>query len=429
MSALAALAGRYRRSHWLYPSRIIMLLIAAVISWAWMTPLDEVANATGEVAPQGKVKVVQHLEGGIIRELFVAEGDAVTSGAPLMRLELGMERHNPEELQAELDGFLLARVPWHAEINASALSFDPGASARRPSDVQREIQSFDARQAEIASALTVVKKQIRQRALAIDTLKTRRQALENDLYLADQNLALAEQAMAQGMGTKTEQLALQRDVEQLRGGIATLQAETRQARAEHEEAGARLDEVRKRYANEATERLGDIERQISRIRETLSSTDAQVQRTTIRAPIDGVVKKMRYNTLGGVVRPGEAIMEIVPVREELVIEAKLDPQDRGYVTLGQPAKIKILTYDFTRYGTLDGHVTLIGADADKDDEGTAYFRVVVQAERQYLGSSSNPLWISPGMGAEVDIHTGERTVFQYFIQPLLKLRHDAFRER
>ncbi len=300
---------------------------------------------------------------------------------------------------------------------------------RRPDDVTREIQSYEARQAEINSARSVIKKQINQRRLAIETLETKRSALANDLSLAEQNLAIANQAVAQGMGTLSDQLMLQRDVENLRGGIRTIKAEIRQARADLEEAQARLDEVRKRYTNEATERLGEIDRDIARIREAVGSATAQVKRTTIRTPIDGVVKKMRYNTLGGVVLPGEAIMEIVPVRDELVIEARLSPSDRGYVTTGQSAKIKISTYDFTRYGTLDGIVTLIGAGTDKDDDGEPYFRVVVQAAQQHLGSSSNPLWISPGMEASVDIHTGTRTVFQYFIQPLLKLRHDAFRER
>jgi len=429
MSAFGSLSDNFHRSRWLYPSRIIMLLVAGLVTWAWLTPLDEVTSASGEVAPQGKVKVIQHLEGGIIRELFVSEGDTVNAGAELMRLELGEERRNPLELQAELDGLLLARAPWHAEINNLPLSFDSALKQRRPDDIIRETQSFQARQAEIDSARVVVKKQIHQRKLAIETLETRRNALNNDLALAVQNLAMADQAVSQGMGTKSEQLTLQRDVESLRGGIRTLEAQTREARGDLEEVQARLDEVRKRYANEATERLGEIDRQIARIQEAVGSATAQVKRTTIRTPIDGVVKKMRYNTIGGVVRPGEAIMEIVPVRDELVIEARLNPSDRGYVTTGQPAKIKITTYDFTRYGTLDGVVTLIGADTDKDDNGTPYFRVVVQAAQQYLGTGTNPLWISPGMEASVDIHTGTRTVFQYFIQPLLKLRHDAFRER
>jgi membrane fusion protein, adhesin transport system len=429
MSAFGKLTKRYQRSKWLYPSRVVMIAIAGLITWSWMTPLDEVASADGEVAPQGKIKVIQHLEGGIIRDLMVREGDQVLSGDELMRLELGVDRRNPAELQAELDNLLLSRTPWQAEIKGVALTFDSELAARRPDGVAREVTSFKARQGEIQSALAVARKQITQRKLAIQTLQTKRNATQNDLALAEENLWIATQAVNQGMGTRSELLILQRDVESLKGTTLTTDAEIRQAQADLDEARARVTEIQKRYTNAATERLGDIDRQIAGLREAFGSAEAQTLRTTIRAPIDGIVKKMRYNTLGGVVRPGEAIMEIVPVREELVIEARLDPQDRGYVAVGQPAKIKISTYDFTRYGTLEGIVTLIGADADKDDDGAPYFRVVVQTAQQYLGTSTNPLRISPGMGAEVDIHTGTRTVFQYFIKPLLKLRHDAFRER
>lgn len=429
MSALDAVIGERRRSLWLYPSRLVVLLMAALAVWAWFTPLDEVAVAKGAVAPEGKIKVVQHLEGGIIRELMVAEGDTVTAGAPLLRLELDAERSNPEELRAELDGLLLARAPWAAEIDGTAPDFDTGAAGRRPEDAARARQTFEARQAEIESALDVANKRIRQRGLAIETLITRQRAKQNDLALARENLAIASQAAISGLATRTEELELQREVEQLVGDIDTLTAEIRQARADRDEARARLTEARSRYAAEATERLGEIDRQIAQIRETLASAQEQTLRTTIRAPIDGVVKKMRYHTIGGVVRPGEAIMEIVPARDDLVIEAQLHPRDRGYVAVGQRATIKITTYDFTRYGTLDGRLTLIGADADETEEGDPYFRLVVEADRPYLGSADNPLRISSGMEAEVDIHTGTRTVLEYFLRPLLRLRHDAFRER
>lgn len=429
MSAFDAVIGERRRSLWLYPSRLILVVLAALGVWAWFTPLDEVAVAEGAVAPQGKIKVIQHLEGGIIRELMVNEGDTVVAGDALLRLELDAERSNPEQLRAELDGLLLARAPWAAEIDGTATAFDRGAAARRPSDAARAEQTFDARQAEIRSALDVANKRIRRRGLAIETLETRRRAMFNDLTLAEENLAIAAQAASSGLATRTEELELRREVEQLLGAIDTLAAEIRQARADREEARAQLVEIRNRYASEATERLGEIDRQIAQIRETLASAQQQTLRTTIRTPIDGIVKKMRYHTIGGVVRPGEAIMEIVPARDDLVIEARLHPRDRGYVTVGQSATVKITTYDFTRYGTLDGRLILIGADADEDDQGEPYFRLVVEADRPYLGSADNPLRISPGMEAEVNIHTGTRTVLEYFLRPLLRLRHDAFRER
>lgn len=199
MSAFSKLTKSHQRSSWLYPSRLIMVMIAGLIAWSWLTPLDEVASAMGEVAPQGKVKVIQHLEGGIIRDLFVREGDHVLVNDELMRLELGVDRRNPAELQAELDNLLLGRTPWQAEIKGTALNFDPALAARRPDGVAREIASFKARQAEILSALDVVNKQITQRRLAINTLETRRTATRNDLVLAEENYGIANQAVLQGI--------------------------------------------------------------------------------------------------------------------------------------------------------------------------------------------------------------------------------------
>ncbi len=429
MSSLQDMISKNRPSSWRFPSRILMVMVAAVLIWAWKAPLTEVAVAPGEVAPRGKTKIVQHLEGGIIRKIFVSEGQTVRTGDAIMRLELGTQRLNHAELQAELDVLKLAREPWVAEIKGQPVTFDQDIIARRPQDARREKTSFDARQEEIKSAVDVIRKQVNQRELTISTFLTKRQAVENDLELARQNLGLAENAVSQGLGSLSEVLPLRREVAQLVGAERTFRAEILQARGDLKEAQSRINELRKRYRNAATRELGQIDRRIATITESLVSATEQVKRTEVVAPIEGIVKSMRYNTLGGIVKPGEPILEIVPLRDDLVIEARLRPEDRGYVRVGSPANIKVSTYDYTRYGTLDGKVTLIGADADKDRDGNPYFRIVVQADRLFLGDSSNPLPVSPGMQTTVDILTGERTVFEYFTRPVLKLRHDAFRER
>ena len=170
--------------------------------------------------------------------------------------------------------------------------------------------------------------------------------------------------------------------------------------------------------------------QIARMRETLSEASDRVKRTEIRSPIDGVVKNLRFNTIGGVVRPGEAIMEIVPIGDKLVIQARLSPIDRGYVQEGQKAVVKISTYDFVRYGGLTGQVAQIAADTNTDSAtGQPYYEVIVRTDKTFLGDKAGEFPITPGMQATVDIHTGSRSVLNYLIKPILKLRHEAFRER
>ncbi len=175
--------------------------------------------------------------------------------------------------------------------------------------------------------------------------------------------------------------------------------------------------------------LGDVEVEIRRIDELLAEATAQSGRTLIRSPTDGIVKNLRINTIGGVVRPGEPILDIVPECDRLVVEARLDPADRGYVRVGQPALVKLTTYDYVRYGGLEGEVVRIAPDSDVTQAGRPYFRVVVETRKTWLGDTKDSLPISVGMQATVDIRTGRRTVLDYLLRPVLKLKSEAFRER
>ena len=175
--------------------------------------------------------------------------------------------------------------------------------------------------------------------------------------------------------------------------------------------------------------MGKTEQEIARIREVLKRATEQGSRAEIKSPVAGVVKNLRFNTIGGVIKPGEPILEIVPTGENLVVQSRLNPTDRGYVSEGQKATVKISTYDFARYGGLNGTVIQVAPDTSMDENGQPYFRVVVQTNKNYLGREEGSLPIVPGMQATVDIHTGKKSVIDYLIRPVLKLKHEAFRER
>ena len=211
--------------------------------------------------------------------------------------------------------------------------------------------------------------------------------------------------------------------------MKTIDTQIPRARAALAEARQSAQEARRRFSRQANDELRAVEVEIARIRELLVKATDQVRRTQIVSPIDGVVKNLRYHTIGGVVRPGEPIMEIVPSSGKLVVEARLNPIDRGYVEKDQPVVVKISSYDFVRYGGLDGHVSHIAGDADSTTEGLPYFRVIVETDKSYLGDSEGVLLIIPGMLASVDIHTGRKSVLEYLLKPVLKLKHEAFRER
>ena len=407
----------------------VMILLALLFGWAQYAQLDEVAVATGEVVPQGQVKLIQHLEGGIIKKIHVNDGDSVKAGDTLVQLDLSTSGINRKELQVRLDSQLLVRLRLNAEAESTELKFPEDIAKRRDNQVRAERRSFDARKRQLSSILSVQRQLVKQREQEVKELEARLRAVNRNLALAQERFKMSQSLLADGLTPKMEHLQLEAEVESLQGESRSLGPAIPRAHAAVSEARERMNEERDRFRSEAQDELVKTEQAIARIKELLAEATEQGVRAEIKSPIAGVVKNLRYHTIGGVVKPGDAIMEIVPTGENLVIEAKLNPNDRGYVERGQSAMVKISTYDFARYGGLDGKVLIIAPGTSTDEDGAPYFRVTVKTEKTYLGEEEGMLPITPGMEATVDIHTGTKSVMDYLIKPVLKLRYEAFRER
>ena len=328
-------------------------------------------------------------------------------------------------------------------------------------ELESKRKTLEDRKRETASSAGAIHQQVRQKELEVKELESRRQAVGNNLNLAKERFKMSTSLLASGLTPRMEHLQLEAEVENLEGEKRTIESSIPRARAAVAEVEGRLREEKERvegelnnlipaipraraavaeienrtqeevnrFRREARDELGTVEQAISRIGALLDEATEQKGRAEIKSPIEGVVKNMGFNTIGGVVRPGDPIMEIVPTSENLVIDAQLNPTDRGYVELGQKAVVKISTYDFVRYGSLDGEVIMVAPDTSTDPNGNPYFRVVVKTDKTYLGLKEGALPITPGMQATVDIHTGEKSVIDYLVKPVLKLRHEAFRER
>jgi len=430
VSRLDALLLKQPLPTWRVAAWPIVVLISALLVWSSIATLDQVAVASGEVVPEGKVKVIQHLEGGIVERIFVSEGAHVREGDPLIRLDLATSGVNRNELLARLDNALLHRARLRAQSDGTPFSLPPEAAARQPNVAEAERQAFVARSRELESNFGVLREQVRQRELEVQELEAKRKAAASNLALARERLKMSFSLLEEGLTARMEHLRLESETQSLEGEMQALGPALPRARAAVAEAAQRLREVEDRFRREARDEAGETEQTIARVQELLAQATDQGVRAEIKSPIDGVVKKLRTNTIGGVVSPGEAIMEIVPSSDKLVIEARLSPLDRGYVNPGQPARAKISTYDFVRYGALSATVTQVAPDASTDTKtGTPYFEVIVETDKAWLGAEAGSLPITPGMQATVDIHTGTRTVMDYLLKPVLKLRDEAFRER
>ena len=474
----------------------VMILLGILVTWANFAELAEVSVAEGVAVPQGKVKQIQHLEGGIIEEIHVAEGDTVKKGDPLIRLNLATSGVNRKELEARLDGQMLVKARLEAEASGEKLTFPEDVAQRRPNQViaqhkaynarvreleftlgvireqikQKElivkqlmgkIKNLEQRQLEMAAPASSLRQQVKQKQLEVQELEAKLRAVSTNLTLAEARFEMSKKLLADGLTPKMEHLKLEAEVRSLLGEkqslvasipraraavdesngkvkeelkrvgseIASLNLKIPGARAAISEAWERLKEAETRFRREAQDELGNAEQSISRLQTLISEATEQKGRAEISSPTDGIVKNLRFNTIGGVVKPGDPILELVPTGDKVVIDAKLKPTDRGYVTVGQPAVVKVSTYDFVRYGSLDGRVILVGSDSSMDEKRVPFFRVVVETAKTYLGDEQGKLPITPGMEAIVDIHTGKKTIMDYLIKPVLKLRHEAFRER
>ncbi|HLN22523.1 MAG TPA: HlyD family type I secretion periplasmic adaptor subunit, partial [Patescibacteria group bacterium] len=389
-------------------------------------------TATGEVVPEGKVKLIQHLEGGIVRDIYVHDGDLVKEGQALIQLDLPVSAINRDELQVRLDGLNLTRARLLAEVEGKPLVFPADEAKRQPALVEAERHSFEARKQNLAASLAVLDQQVLQRSLEVQELEAKQHSVASSLSIAREKLTMSTDLLKDGLTSKMEHVQLRSEVETLEGQLNTLHSSVPRAESALAETKRRVDEEKIKVNRAIEAELTDAELNLARNRELIAQASDQQRRAAITSPTDGIVKNMRQNTIGGVVRPGEPIMEIVPVHERLNIEAKVNPADRGYVAVGQPSLVKISAYDYTRYGGLAGKVVMVAADTTvgggSGADAQPFYRVVIETDKSNLGPNGE-LPITPGMQAQVDIHTGQRSVLRYLITPVLKLRHEAFRER
>ena len=429
MPALEKLIEKYRPTHEAYLSILVILILVSAFAWMFLSELDEVAVANGEVIPQGQVKLIQHLEGGIVTEILTKEGHRVGKGERLMQLRLGADRVRSSEIELQVAGLIIKRDRLQAELDKQTFSLPDNVDSKVKKIFQKEILTFENRKQQIKGKIRILDAKARQKILEIKELESRVKGRTNSLVFALKRLQISKGLEKDSLATKMEVLDLENEYEQLKSEIAELKASLQKAKEAHTEAKQRSKAHTLDFNREVSEELGRVEIALAQTREQLQTASELVKQTALHSPIDGIVKNLRQHTIGGVVQPGEAIMEIVPVRDTLIIETKLSPIDVGYVGVGQKADVKILTYDFLRYGSLNGIVKNVAADTSTDFKGEPYFRVEIETDRNYLGKDVGSLPITPGMQAEINIKTGKRSVFDYLMSPVLKTHHAAFRER
>ena len=420
--------ARHGEAFWRRWDAMLLLFIVLMVGWSMVAEVDRVVTAPGKVIPFDKVKVIQHLEGGIVKTVFVRENQEVKEGEPLVELDLATVGFNVAEMNARMAGFKLTQIRLEAEAT--------GVEPRWPATTERQLRAvadaerstYQARRAEHVNTLSAIDGQITQGRQRVAELRARLASLRASLAIAKQELQISENLVKDKLVSQLEHFQRKNNVERLTGDIEATTQAIPGAQAAMDEAVARRREEESKFRRRATDERSELERKMASLTEEINRAQDQERRAVIRAPIDGIVKNVRYQATGNVVKAGEPIMEVVPSNERLVIEVRLSPVDRGFVAVDQPALVKISAYDFFRFGGLHGRVTGIAADTDVGRNDDQYYRIVIGTDKSFIGASAGVMPITPGMTGEVDIKVDTQSVFWALLRPVLKLRHEAFRE-
>ncbi len=369
---------------------LLLLIVAVMLGWAALAQVDIIAKATGRVVPDGREQVIASLEGGILREMFVREGQQINEGQVLATLDPTRFEAQQAEGQAKRQALMAAVARLHAEASGKALEFPPELKNAK-GIVEGETESFTARQRGLNEAVD----------------STRR-----SVGLLQREVAVAEAMSSKGLMSEVEVMRVRRQVNDL-----NLQTQERS----------------NRFRQEAAAELVRVRTELALLEEQMVVRDDALRRTTLVSPIRGVIKQIRSNTVGGVVAPGAPVMEILPLGPRVLVEARVRPADIGFVKVGQQVEIKLSSYEYTVYGGLKGTVQSISPDALGDPDRAAaadgtYYRAMVEADRTSLKQGDKPLVVLPGMTGMVEIRTGERSVLGFLVRPMMKSQ-EAFRER
>ncbi|MCY1280927.1 Type I secretion system membrane fusion protein PrsE [compost metagenome] len=405
----------------------VLLLVALV--WARFAVLEEVTTGEGKAIPSSKVQVIQNLEGGIVSEILVREGQVVDKGTVLLRLDDTRFRSNKGESEADRLA-LTARVErLSAEAEGREMALPEEITREAPQLAEDELSLYRARAQRLDSEQRILSEQLRQKKQELAEFRSKSQQYRSSLGLIQQELNMSQPLVKAGAISQVEILRLQRSAVETRGELEATNLAIPRAESAMSEIERKMDESRLSFRSDAIKELNEARTELSKITSTGKAIDDRVSRTTVVSPVHGVIKQLKVNTIGGVVQPGSDLVEVVPLEDSLLIEARIRPQDVAFLHPGQKAMVKFTAYDYTIYGGLRAGLELISADTITDEEGKSYYLIQVRTEKSHLGKDDHPLLIIPGMVATVDIITGEKSVLDYLLKPVLKARQEAMRER
>jgi adhesin transport system membrane fusion protein len=426
-----------RKGFWIFGHLLLItiaVILVAFLVWADNAVLDIVTRGQGKVIPSSQVQVIQNLEGGIMAGILVHEGDLVEKDQVLIRIDNTTAQSNYDDLHSRYLSDTAAVTRLEAEIAgmpADDIVFPDDLMKDAPELADAERKNARIRNDQLETQVGILRDQAVQKGQEVEQLTSKIENLKQSLGLAQKQLNIMN-SMEDGVVSQVDKLKAQRDVHDLKSELEVTQLQLPQAKSAKQEAESRIREQQLTFRSEAATELSKQRLDLASVRQQLKATKDKVTRTEVRSPVRGTVKEIKIRTIGGVIKPGEDLMEIVPIEDTLLVEAQVRTSDIAFIRTGQEATVKFDTYDYSIYGGLKATVEYISIDAIEDvssGKKERYFRVRLRTDKNFLGTEAKPLAIGPGYTATAEILTDKKTVLAYLMKPILKARDTALRER
>ncbi|HGZ6628613.1 TPA: HlyD family type I secretion periplasmic adaptor subunit [Vibrio parahaemolyticus] len=426
---------------------VMVLFFVAAIGWASWAQIDQVTVGQGKVIPSSQIQVVQNLEGGLVKEILVKEGQLVKKGQQLLLIDDTRFRSDYREREQQVANLTASVLQLSASINSVAvnrdfniqdweksvvldygkLTFPPVLEETQPQLTQRQKAEYLEDLDNLRNQLSVIDQQVEQKQQDLVEIEARVRNLRQSYQYAKKELDITQPLADEGVVPRIELLKLQRQVNDTRREMTSSELKIPVIKSAIKESMLNRIDVALKFRSEQQEKLNNAQDQLSALVESAVGLEDRVNRTVVVSPVTGKIKTLNVNTVGGVIQPGMDIVEIVPTEDTLLVEAKIAPKDIAFLRPNLNAIVKFTAYDFTKYGGLVGELEHISADTTQDEEGNSFYIVRVRTEKTSFGQDAD-LPIIPGMTASVDIITGKRTVLEYLLKPILSAKTNALKE-
>ena len=404
--------------------------IAVFIIWAAFANISETTVGEGKVIPSSQIQVVQNLEGGIVSEIRIKVGDVVQKNQVLMLIDDTRYASSFQENKAKNDALTAKIARLSAEVSGQAFNLPAQFRKDTPDLANRELTLYQQRQAEYNANTAVFRQQTDQRTQELKEKRSRLAQINTSLELLNRELTMSRPLVKQGAMSEVELLRLERQANDLKGELESTKITIPRLESAVAEAKNKLESYVAKFRADALAELNQVRAEQEGTAATGVALKDRVERAVVRSPLAGTVKSVKVTTIGGVVQPGSELLEIVPLEDNLLVEARVKPRDIAYLRPGQESLVKITAYDFSIYGGFPAKLEYISADSITDEKkGESYYLVRVRTTSSTPARSEKPLAIIPGMTATVHIETGEKTFLHYLMKPIIKTKEMAFRER